>query len=151
MKYREMTLAFVVVAVMATVMAFSGSDPIGTEQSVTTAGVGSAGSPAPTAYLGLVAHSLDAGPTRGTLVSDVLGNGPAGKAGIRRGDVIVTFDGRPVNDGFDLQRRVEQARPGTTVVLELSRGGRNLVVTVELEERPARIALAGLRAATVPS
>jgi len=151
MKYREMTLAFVVVAVMATVMAFSGSDPIDTKGPVTAAGVGGSGSSAPTAYLGLVAHSLGAGPARGTLVKDVLGNGPAGKAGIRRGDVIVTFDGRPVTNGVDLQLRVEQTRPGTTVELELSRGGRDLVVTVELGERPARIALAGLHAASAPA
>ena len=151
MKYREMTLAFVVVAVMVTVMAFSGPDPIDTNRPVTTAGVGGSGSPAPMAYLGLVAHSLDAGTARGTLVKDVLGNGPAGKAGIRRGDVIITFDGRPVNNGVDLQLRVEQTRPGTTVELELSRGGRDLVVTVELGERPARIAFAGLRTATAPA
>jgi len=104
MRYREMTLAFVVVAAMATVMAFSGTDPIDNERPVTAAAFDCAGSPTPTGYLGLVAQSVGDGSTLGTLVEDVLNGGPAGKAGIRRGDVIIAFDGRPVRNGADLPR-----------------------------------------------
>jgi serine protease Do len=149
MRYRELTLAFVVVAVLATVMAFSGTGPADTERAVTA--LGGVGGPEAAGYLGLVAQSRDDGTARGTLVKDVLGDGPADKAGIRRGDVITSFDGRPVTGGANLQLRVAETRPGTTVRVAVSRDGQDLIVTVELGERPARIALTVLRATTVPA
>ena len=137
MRYREITLAFVIVAVMATVLAFSGTDPRCDRGSTAAAAAARAGASAG-GYLGLVAQPTE-DVSLGTVVRDVLDDGPAGRAGIRPGDVITTFDGQPVVDGEDLQHRVAGTRPGTTVTLQLSRSGRDVVVTVELGERPAGI------------
>jgi serine protease Do len=62
----------------------------------------------------------------GVLVTNVDADGPAGKAGLKAGDVILTFDGRKVTDGDDLQRAVEKAEPGREVVVTVQRDGRSL-------------------------
>jgi serine protease Do len=55
--------------------------------------------------------------TRGVLVNSVAENGPAAKTGIRRGDVIVAFNGKPVSDGNTLRNQIAGTAPGTQVKL----------------------------------
>jgi len=59
----------------------------------------------------------------GALVSGVVPNGPAGKAGLEPGDIITSFDGMQVSDAGQLQLLVADARPGRTVRLEILRNG----------------------------
>jgi S1-C subfamily serine protease len=75
------------------------------------------------------------------LVADVTPNGPAARAGIRRGDVIAVFDGKPMDDGNTLRNRVASTPPGTQATLTVIRDGREQQVQVTLGEyqpRPAR-------------
>jgi serine protease Do len=58
----------------------------------------------------------------GALVSDL--QKPDAPAGLRPGDVIVRFDGRPVETSADLMRLTARARPGTRVELEFVRNGK---------------------------
>ena len=68
----------------------------------------------------------------GALVSSVEPRGPAEKAGIEPGDVIVRFDGKPVEASGDLPRLVGSIKPGATSVAQVWRAGasRDIRVTV---------------------
>jgi serine protease Do len=72
--------------------------------------------------------------TRGVLVNTVAESGPAAKAGIRRGDVIVAFDGKPVTDGNTLRNQIAGTAPGTQVKLTIMRDKREQEVPVTLGE-----------------
>ncbi|HEY7943132.1 MAG: DegQ family serine endoprotease [Burkholderiales bacterium] len=86
----------------------------------------------------------------GALVNSVEKGGPADKAGIEAGDIIVKVDGRPVNTSSELPRIITQVKPGTKIMLQLWRKGatKDVGVTVaELKEdeapRPNRRAAPG--------
>ena len=68
----------------------------------------------------------------GILVTSVVADGPAGKAGVKAGDLILKFDGRSVRDGDDLQRAVRKAEPGREVAVTVQRDGRTLDLKVTL-------------------
>lgn len=71
---------------------------------------------------------------RGALVSDVLRGSPAERAGIKRGDVIVEYEGKGVEGVADLKNLVAQTKPGSRVKVKLIRGGEEQVVEVIIEE-----------------
>lgn len=58
----------------------------------------------------------------GAQVQDVTANGPADKAGLKSGDVIVAFEGQPVADSTELIVRIRSRNVGDTVTLTLSDG-----------------------------
>jgi 2-alkenal reductase len=72
----------------------------------------------------------------GALIQDVEANGPAARAGIRAGDVIVSVGGRPVSEGNSLQRLLLQHKPGDTVSFEVLRGETTEDLSVTLGTRP---------------
>ncbi|HET7004776.1 MAG TPA: Do family serine endopeptidase [Candidatus Binatia bacterium] len=76
--------------------------------------------------------------TRGILVAGVAENGPAAKAGIRRGDVIVAFNGQPVSDGNTLRNQIASTPPGTQVQLTVVRDKREQRIPVTLGEYQPR-------------
>ena len=79
------------------------------------------------------AKSLGLPGTSGAVISSVNEGGPADKAGLRPGDVITEYNGKPVKDSDDLVRMVVNTKPGTTVPLKVfrSKQARSLNVTVE--------------------
>jgi serine protease Do len=93
-----------------------------------------------------VAESIGLGTARGALVQSVEKDGPAEKAGIEAGDIIVRVDGKAVERSTDLPRIVGGTKPGTRSAIQVFRRGttRDLSVTVaEFEpERPTRRAQA---------
>jgi serine protease Do len=73
----------------------------------------------------------------GALVNSVEKGGPAEKAGVEPGDVILRFDGKGVNSSEDLPRLVGATKPGTRVTMQIWRNktGRDVQVTVaELQD-----------------
>ena len=72
----------------------------------------------------------------GALVSNVTPDGPADQAGLKDGDVIVEFDGKPVVDSRHLKLQVAQTPPGKEVPVKLSRNGKEKELTVTLKEFP---------------
>jgi serine protease Do len=68
----------------------------------------------------------------GALVSSVEEDGPAAKAGVKVGDVILKFNGKEIASSADLPVIVSTTRPGSTVTLEIVRNGspRSLEVTL---------------------
>jgi len=79
-----------------------------------------------------IAASLRLGDVRGALVSSVEANGPADKAGVKRGDVIVSIDGAPVGDSNTLRNHVAEHKPGTEMKLTVVRNGREESLTAKL-------------------
>ena len=69
---------------------------------------------------------------RGALVSDVEPGSPADKAGVQVSDIVLKFDGKPVNESIDLPRLVGATKPGTRSTLTVWRKGtqRDLPVSV---------------------
>jgi serine protease Do len=90
-----------------------------------------------------MAASLGLKEVKGALVSDVSEGSPAEKAGVVRGDVIVSVDGVPVDDGNVLRNRIASSRPGSTVTLGLLRDGTAKTVRVELRELSSSRAAGG--------
>jgi serine protease Do len=93
-----------------------------------------------------VAESIGLGKPMGALVQGVESGGPAEKAGIEAGDIIVKVDGKAVEKSGDLPRIIGATKPGSRSSLQVFRRGatRDLQVTVaEFEaDRPARRAQA---------
>jgi serine protease Do len=73
----------------------------------------------------------------GVVVSEVFEGAPAAEAGLRRGDVILSFDGKQVDDAASLQLAVEQVQPGTKSVVTIVRDGQRQDVSVAPAEQPA--------------
>lgn len=71
---------------------------------------------------------------RGALVGDVVAEGPADKAGIKRGDVIVSFDGKEISEANDLPFIVASTPVGKTVTVEVIREGKKEHFQVQIEE-----------------
>lgn len=80
---------------------------------------------------------------RGALVAMVEKDGPAAKAGIQPGDVILAVNGRPVEDSADLARYIAGSKPGTTVTVDLWRKGGHVPVKVTLGELAAKPSVTG--------
>ncbi len=79
----------------------------------------------------------------GALVGEVEPDTPAAKAGLKRGDVILTLNGQPVNSASDLRLRISQTAPGTAVKLGVSRDGKMQDFSVTLGELPEKVAQEG--------
>jgi S1-C subfamily serine protease len=90
------------------------------------------------AYVGLgggsraIAPSLAArtGRRRAVEVTSVVNGGPAGRAGIRPGDVLLTIDAQPISTVGDLQRQLGAERIGVPTTVELLRRGSVRTVTI---------------------
>ena len=81
-----------------------------------------------------IASSLGLKDATGVIVNAVVPGGPADKAGVKTGDVIVAFQGRPVSDGNDLRNRVASTAPGTRATVTVVREGRRMEIPVVLAE-----------------
>jgi serine protease Do len=71
---------------------------------------------------------------KGALVADVVEGGPAEKAGIERGDVIVTFDGKDISESDDLPYIVASTPIGKTVTVDVIRKGQRKSIQVQIGE-----------------
>jgi serine protease Do len=91
-----------------------------------------------------MAEALGLEGPEGALITDVP-EGPAAKAGMKSGDVIVTFDGEPIEDTRELVRIVAETEIGRTVDVEVIRDGstETLAVEIGLLEEPTLAAAAG--------
>jgi serine protease Do len=81
---------------------------------------------------GDIAESMGLGHSHGALIADVMKDGPAAAANIEPGDVVVEFNGRPVNQMRDLPRIVAETEVGTRVPVKIIRKGQELTVDVEV-------------------
>ena len=78
--------------------------------------------------------------TQGALVADVTGGGPAQKAGLQNGDVVISFDNKPISDSRELPRVVAATPIGKTVNIDVLRKAKKQsfhIVIAKLDETPA--------------
>src|SRR5712675_242989 len=96
------------------------------------------------AYLGIVvqdvtpaiAKAMGQNELHGALVGDVKASGPAGKAGLERGDVILEVNGKSVSDSRELRMNISMMKPDADVKLKILREGKQSDITVKLGELP---------------
>ena len=93
-------------------------------------------------YLGVVIQTLspemaskfEVAENGGVLIGDILRGSPAEHAGLKRGDVILDFAGRPLHKMQELQRLVASTRPGTPVQIKVLRDRQQQLMALEIGE-----------------
>ncbi|MGH6959658.1 MAG: Do family serine endopeptidase [Dongiaceae bacterium] len=83
-----------------------------------------------------VAESFKLGGTRGALIAGVLRGGPADKAGVKPGDVLLEVDGRPVADPTAMLNLIAALPPGGSARMKIKRQGRDIDAEVTVGRRP---------------
>ncbi len=76
--------------------------------------------------------------SKGAIITKVMKDSPAEEAGIKFEDIVIEFQGKPVENSRDLMKRVAMLTPGTEVELVVWRNGKKKTLTIELGERPSR-------------
>jgi serine protease Do len=85
-----------------------------------------------------IAKQEKLGTQHGAIVAGVDPSGPAARAGLAEGDVVVGLNGTEVRTGYVLRNAIAMTRPGTTVDLEVvHRNGNKATVKAKLGELPA--------------
>jgi serine protease Do len=90
-----------------------------------------------------IAESLGMPEATGALLSRTEPGGPAAKAGLRAGDVVVSIDGSTVKDSRDLARKIAAVAPNTAVKVGYVREGKAQTLSVTLSQLGDRTALGG--------
>ncbi len=83
---------------------------------------------------GDLAAGLGLAKAEGALVGDVTPGGAASRAGLKRGDVILSYQGRPVVDTNAFRNEIAATKPGSTITLQVLREGKSNEVKATLEE-----------------
>ena len=78
------------------------------------------------------AKELKVSPVRGVVVTEVLADGPAAKAGLQKDDVVVQYDGQTVEGTVQLRRLVRETPPGRNVNMTVMRGGQEKRLTIQV-------------------
>jgi len=79
-----------------------------------------------------LAQSFGLKEARGALINEVVKDSPAESAGLERGDIILEYDGQPVDELNDLPRLVAATTVGTTVKVTIYRDGKERMVKVKI-------------------
>ncbi|HKN13343.1 MAG TPA: DegQ family serine endoprotease [Candidatus Binatus sp.] len=82
-----------------------------------------------------LAQSFGLPKPEGALVASADKDGPAGKGGIERGDIVLSFNGHPVDDEHELPALVAQTPINQTVPVEVVRNGKHMTLEVTIGER----------------
>jgi serine protease Do len=89
----------------------------------------------PQTVTALIAEALHISPEAGVVLADVVPGGPAEKAGLQPGDVVLTLDDKRMENGRQLRINIYTRAIGDTVTLGVLRGERRLTVRVPVAER----------------
>jgi serine protease Do len=81
-----------------------------------------------------IADSLGLKQARGALVADVIKGGPAERAGLKPGDIIIEFDRKEIKDSSDLPMQVARVAPGMSVQVKVLRDGKETALPLTVGE-----------------
>ena len=81
-----------------------------------------------------IAESLGIAKSGGALINEVEKGGPAQRAGIKVGDVIVKFDGKEIENAADLPPQAARLTPGTDVPVSVLRDGKEVSLSLKVGE-----------------
>jgi serine protease Do len=84
----------------------------------------------------VLAEALGLAQDWGVILGDVAPDGPADRAGLEPGDVVVTLDGKPMENGRQFDVNLYRRRVGDVVRLDVARAGLRRTVQVEVVQRP---------------
>ncbi|MFM7295066.1 MAG: trypsin-like peptidase domain-containing protein [Burkholderiales bacterium] len=83
-----------------------------------------------------LADSLKLSVARGSVVSSVNRGSPADKGGLKTGDVIVSIDGKPIQDSVAAMAAIAALKPGTSVAFGVIRNQKETTLNIEIGKRP---------------
>ena len=83
-----------------------------------------------------ISKALDINRDKGGLISEVKGGSPADKAGLQRGDVIISVEGEEIPDAATLARKLALTEPGVDTEFMVLRDGKEKIFTIKLVEHP---------------
>ncbi|MBS4098483.1 MAG: DegQ family serine endoprotease [Sulfuricella sp.] len=84
-----------------------------------------------------LAESFGLSKAQGALIANVEKNSPAEKGGLEVSDVVLKFDGKPVESSADLPRLVGAVKPGKKIAVQVWRKGETKDLTIAVGEAPA--------------
>jgi serine protease Do len=84
----------------------------------------------------IMAAGLQLPRATGVILADVRPNSAAARAGVRPGDLVLSVDGKPMENGRQLQITLYRKLVGDVVTLEIMRGGQTTKVPIAMDERP---------------
>lgn len=83
-----------------------------------------------------LAESFGVKESKGVIVADVVKDGPADTAGIKRGDVVTTLNGKEIENAHALSRFVAATAPGTQATLQVMRDGKTRDIKIAIGTMP---------------
>ena len=83
-----------------------------------------------------LAESFKLGSTQGVLITEVVRNSPADRAGIKAGDILIAIDGKAIDDWNTMLETVANLPPGKIVTAKLMRNGTMAELPVKIGKRP---------------
>jgi serine protease DegQ len=75
----------------------------------------------------------------GAIIAGVVRNGPADKAGMKPGDILLQVDGKPVHDTNDMLNLIAQLTPGGSAKMTVLRKSREATLDITVGKRPASV------------
>lgn len=75
---------------------------------------------------------VSGGDIKGVKADAVIEGRPAANAGMKKGDIIIGLDGKPVNDIYEYMNRLQQFKPGQRITIEVLRGNEKIILIAEL-------------------
>ncbi|HBL55420.1 MAG TPA: protease Do [Deltaproteobacteria bacterium] len=77
--------------------------------------------------------------TKGSLITGVMPDTPAKKAGMRKGDVVIRINEKSIRDSNHLRNEIANAGAFADIEIELIRDGKSVIIQLKLDERPRKL------------